>query len=178
MSGIFAFRRETNASSAARVARLHGRRFPISRKARSVEVANPGTRLRSPPSDARSRKHGGPARPGAGQGPEDHRVTPVRSGLRQPLPLAAAFRRAGRPGPGKSGRKKAQPAVGHDPGSFGLKGLAARVYLAFTESSPPAPAIAPATWSPAALSRRIRGRTGAGEQRAGHAGRVGPCTSP
>jgi hypothetical protein len=106
MSDIFAFRRETNASSAARVARLPGRRFPISRKARAVEVANPGTRLRSPPSEARSRKHGGPARPGAGQGPEEHRVTPVRSGLRQPLPLAAAFRREGRPGPGKSGRKK------------------------------------------------------------------------
>jgi hypothetical protein len=58
--------------------------------------------------------------------------------------------------------KKAPPAVGHDPGSFGLKGLAARVYFAFTYSSPPAPA----TPSPAAMARIIRGRKGAG----GHAG--------
>ena len=75
-----------------------------------------------------------------------HPVTLVRSVLREPLPLAAAFRQAGRPGPGGAERaKEALPTVGHDPGFFGIKGLAARVYFVFTHSSPPIPAAAPAT---------------------------------
>jgi hypothetical protein len=90
---------------------------------------------------------------------------------RKPLPLAAAFRQGG----DRGWAKDAPPAVGHDPGLFGLKRLVARVYFAFTHSSPPTPAAVPATWSPAAMWRIIRGRgrKGTGEQRAGHARTVG-----
>jgi len=41
---------------------------------------------------------------------------------------------------------------------FEIKGLAARVYFAFTLSSPPAAAVAPVSPPPAARARIIRGR--------------------
>ncbi len=67
----------------------------------------------------------------------------------------------------------APPAVGHDPRSIRIKGLAARICFAFTESSPPTAAIAPATPPPAAMARVISGRKGAGEPRVEHARAVG-----
>ncbi len=74
--------------------------------------------------------------------------------------------------------KEVPPAAGHDPGSFGIKGLAARIYFAFTESSPPAAAAASATPAPAPMARVIRGGKGAGERRAGQARAVGHCARP
>jgi hypothetical protein len=70
----------------------------------------------------------------------------VRPVLREPLPpLRRLSGRGGGPGRGDRGwAQEAPPAAGHDPGSFGLKGLAARIYFAFTDPSPPTPAVAPA----------------------------------
>jgi hypothetical protein len=78
---------------------------------------------------------------------------------------------AGGTGPGGKGGAH----CGTGCGVFGIKGLAARVYFAFTLSCPPTPAVAPASPSLAAIARHIRGRKGAGERRAGHAGPAGHC---
>ena len=51
---------------------------------------------------------------------------------------------------------------GTDSGVFGIKGLAARIYVAFILSALSAPAVAPAPASPAPMARPIRGRKGAG----------------
>ncbi len=85
-----------------------------------------------------------PLRPG--QSPEGHRVALVRPVLREPLPpLRRLSGRRGGLGRGDRGwAKEAPPAAGHDPGSFGLKGLAARIYFAFTDPSLPTPAAAAA----------------------------------
>ena len=53
----------------------------------------------------------------AGQSPEGHRVTSVRRGLREPLPLAAAL-----PKGGSERAKEAPPGVGHDPGYLDSRG--------------------------------------------------------
>ena len=58
---------------------------------------------------------------------------------------------------------------------FGIKGLAARLYFSFILSSPPARVGVPASPHPALMARIIRGRKGAGEWRAGHAGPVVYC---
>ena len=83
-------------------------------------------------------------------------------------------RRAGL-GRGDRGGEKGAAHCGTGSGAFGIKGLAARIYFAFTLASPPAPAVAPATPSAAPMARIIAGRKGAGERLAGHAGPVGQC---
>jgi hypothetical protein len=114
----------------------------------------------------------------SGQSPEDHRETFVRSVPGGPVPLGAAFRQAGRFGQGGSGRGKGGAHCGTDSGVFGIKGLAACIYFAFTDSSPPATAVAPTPASPAPMARFLRGRKGAGERRTGDTGTVGQGNGP
>ena len=79
------------------------------------------------------------------------------------------------------GAGKSEAHCGTGSVAFGIKGLAARIYFAFTHSSPLAPAVASANPSPALMARIIRGRKGDGARRARHSGtieqRARPCTA-
>ena len=98
-----------------------------------------------------------------------------------PVALRLAFHlpaNAGEAEVAQARAKTASPAVGHDPRSFGIKGLAARVYFLFTESFPPTAAVAATTPAPAAMARVIRGRKRAGEPPVDHARAVGQGARP
>jgi hypothetical protein len=91
-----------------------------------------------------------------GQSPDGHRVKPVRRGLREPMPPAAAFRQGG------SGRaKEAPPAVGHDPGRLDSRGWR-RAFTLCSQSHPcrPQPSQPPPRPCPddARHQRQDRGR--------------------
>jgi hypothetical protein len=90
---------------------------------------------------------------------------------------ARAFDPVGKRGQ-RRGKRLSAAHCGTESGAFEIKGLAARIYFAFTLSSPPAPAVTPASLSPAPMARIIRGRKRAGERRAGHAGPLGQCARP
>ncbi len=79
---------------------------------------------------------------------------------------------------GISGAGKKPSHRGTGSGAFGIKGLAARIYFSFTLSSPFTPAVAPAGPPTARMARTLRGRKGAGERCAGHAGPVGQSARP
>jgi hypothetical protein len=85
--------------------------------------------------------------PGRLRGLKGLLVTPVRRVLRETLPVAAASA-GGEAWAGGSGRGENCAHCGTGFGVFEIKGLAARVYFAFTDSSPPAPTVAPAPASP------------------------------
>ena len=94
------------------------------------------------------------------QSPEGCRVTLVRSGPTEPLPLAAAFRQAERLCRGDRGGEKNCVHCGTGFGAFKIKGLVARVYFAFTRSFSPNPPLHP----PVRPQPRWCGSSGAGKE--------------
>ena len=118
----------------------------------------------------------GGRRQGTGQSPEGHRVTLVRSVLRKPLPLCGGFPAggAGLAGGDRSGQQRRCPL--RDRISAIYNQVVSCAHLLYIHTF--IPAVTPATWSPAPMSRIIRARKGAGEQRAGHAMPFGQCAGP
>jgi len=121
------------------------------------------------------------ARPGAGQSPEGHRVSLVRSVLSQPLPpLRRLSGRQGGLGRGDRGWAQEAPnAVGHDPGLLKSRGWR-RAFTLRSHFHPAHPRRRTRHATPAAMARTIRGRKGAGARRAdkvGHGARRGPAQS-
>ena len=129
----------------------------------SCPVPNAGLPQSAGPEDP-PRQSPAPARsaPAPRASPAGHRVTLVRPGLREPLPLAAAFRQAGRPGPGGSGRGKAMPTVGQDPWRLESRGwrsaftLRLQIHPRPPPPSPP-PARPPPRWRGPSGQERGRG---------------------
>jgi hypothetical protein len=140
-----------------------------------VPPAGPLATLRS---SARSYLDGfGGVRQGDGQGNRLKVIGRPLSGVFRGCrcPLRRLSGRRGSPGRGMGARDKSAARSGTEPGPFRIKGLAARIYVSFTHSSPPAP---PSHPPPRRLPRwRASSATGKGPG-AGPAGPVGQYARP